>query len=524
MISVAMGNWEMQAGDPGTFAFQLGFAANPHGEEDRAAREVRLSWGYFSIWANGENLCSHIEQGEGLSAAHWYMLPFIEWITDNWDPLLHEDRLPLRNAGSSAAESLAITRMPPLSIKEVDEFEWLDEWSAWWHRHNVRASSPGAVFPDFYSRRLRDQLEVSSGAEPVPDVPPDIYFVTPNRTYHLDPVSAGQSIFVVLKAAAEELQRRAPDSERIASLVAELQSLPAPEKRDRRMAWVASLDGDHDRYSQIAEEVDRAFASVTPAVREAFAGQAGPSSDLVAYGNAYVRLLFGAVSPFTTVEDVGRLAHRLADNYMPDVRTYLRGLRRDELLALESRVSRLTPGEQGSRLGELASELLGERTGEAVDIHATFHKLRVQISKINLSDPEVRAVSVFGPTQKPHVFCNRLTRWGHSIEVERFTLAHELCHFLLDREWGGALAVASGPWAPLVIEQRANAFAAAFLMPTWLLSGALASLGRPVSDPVAVSEVATRLRVSRSSLVDRLYNLGEVTSEDRLRLREADPQ
>jgi len=75
----------------------------------------------------------------------------------------------------------------------------------------------------------------------------------------------------------------------------------------------------------------------------------------------------------------------------------------DELLALESRVSRLAPGEQGSRLGELASELLGERTGEAVDTHATFHKLRVRISKIDLSDTDVRAVSVFGPTQKPHL-------------------------------------------------------------------------------------------------------------------------
>jgi hypothetical protein len=29
--------------------------------------------------------------------------------------------------------------------------------------------------------------------------------------------------------------------------------------------------------------------------------------------------------------------------------------------------------------------------------------------------------------------------------------------------------VASGPWAPLAVEQRANAFAAAFLMPSWWL-------------------------------------------------------
>jgi Zn-dependent peptidase ImmA (M78 family) len=131
----------------------------------------------------------------------------------------------------------------------------------------------------------------------------------------------------------------------------------------------------------------------------------------------------------------------------------------------------------------------------------------------------VRAISVFGPTQRPRVFCNRRTYWGQSLEVERFTLAHELCHLLLDRERGDALAVASGPWAPVTIEQRANAFAAAFLMPSWLLRDAIMDLDQRMDDPQAIAEIARRLRVSRSSLVDRLYNLGEITAENRLRLR-----
>jgi len=146
--------------------------------------------------------------------------------------------------------------------------------------------------------------------------------------------------------------------------------------------------------------------------------------------------------------------------------------------------------------------------------------LNVSVTKIDLSDEQVRAISVFGPTQPPHVYCNRRTRWGDTTEVERFTLAHELCHLLLDREHGDELAVATGPWAPVVIEQRANAFAAAFLMPTWLLRESLNAAARPADDPEAIRTVSVQLRVSGSSLIDRLYNLGEFTFEDRIRLRQ----
>src|SRR5260370_28969386 len=79
---MSFGNWEMQAGDPAVFAFRLAFLPNPYGDADRATSEERESWGAFSVWAHGENLCAHIEQGEILDSAHWYLLPLIEWLVD----------------------------------------------------------------------------------------------------------------------------------------------------------------------------------------------------------------------------------------------------------------------------------------------------------------------------------------------------------------------------------------------------------------------------------------------------------
>jgi Zn-dependent peptidase ImmA (M78 family) len=48
-------------------------------------------------------------------------------------------------------------------------------------------------------------------------------------------------------------------------------------------------------------------------------------------------------------------------------------------------------------------------------------------------------------------------------------LAHELCHLLYDRHHGVELQIVSGEWAPVEIEKRANAFAAALLMPDALI-------------------------------------------------------
>jgi len=284
------------------------------------------------------------------------------------------------------------------------------------------------------------------------------------------------------------------------------------------MTWVAGLGNDVDRYARIAAEVDAALALVQPEIRQELEG-AGRHSELVIYGSPYARLLYGAVSPSTTEDDVARLTHALVGNYIPDASSWLEILELEDLRALEREVQQLNPGEQGSRLGELAVPLLAAPTNGLVDIHDSLGSLEIEVSKIDLSDDQVRAVSVFGPKQKPHIFCNRLTFWGQSIEVERFTLAHELCHLILDREWGDALAVASGPWAPLAIEQRANAFAAAFLMPSWLLRDSIAALDRPIDEVETILALANLLRVSVSSLVDRLYNLGEINADDRFRLR-----
>jgi Zn-dependent peptidase ImmA (M78 family) len=513
----AFGNWEMQAGDPAGFALRLAFLPNPDGQDDRATPEERESWGAFSVWVSGENLCTHIEQGELVDSAHWYMLPLIEWLIENWDPLLHEERLPLSNTGLSAAESLSRTRVPPLSLKDVDEFAWLDAWSAWWSRHCLRAAREGGLFPDLYVRHYRDSLELSTGAEPLPGIPAEYAFLAPNRSYLADPVSTADVLFQVLTAAVQELRRRLPNSERVEVVADRLAGLRSPGRQTDRMAWLAGFGDDIERYRQVAQAVDDALEKAPPEARRQITGMRR-ATPLLVDGSAYARLLYGAVSPATDLRDVVSLTTLIVDNYVADATPWLSRL---ELPLDVDEVRQYTPGEQGSRLGEMACELLGGDNGGWVDVQSVIGKLGIRVSEIGLSDVDVRAISVFGLTQQPHIFRNNRFRWGDNPAVQRFTVAHELCHLLLDREYGDELAVATGPWAPVSIEQRANAFAAAFLMPTWLLRDALTAAAGPPDDPDTIKAVSARLRVSASSLIDWLFNLGEITFDDRSQLRTA---
>lgn len=512
MNATGFGTWEMKAGDPAAFAFRLAFMPNPDGADDRADDDQRVSWGNFTIWAGGENLCAHIEQGEEIQAAHWYMLPLMEWLADNWDPLLHEEHLPLRNVGTSAAESLCMTQLPPVALKEIDDFDWLDTWSEWWRRHSVRAAREGGLFPDLFLRRYRDRLEISTGGEPLPGIPNDFRFLAPNRSYHAELTSTAESIYQVLSAATHELRRRLPRSSRVEALTEKIATLSLPARRTGRMAWLAGIG---ERYAQVASAVDAILDKADTRVRQAITDMRS-DSPLVIVGSAYARLLYGAISPTTELEDVILLTRMIIENYVDDASPWLSEL---DLPLDAADIGQLSPGEQGSRLGEKACELLGGDGSGWVDVRSILETLDITVTDIELSDAELRAVSVFGPTQRPRIFHNAKTRWAQSSSAKRFSLAHELCHLLLDREYGDELAIASGPWAPVAIEQRANAFAAAFLMPTWLLRDELASASAPADDPQTIRIVSARLRVSVSSLVDRLYNLGEITTDERFLLR-----
>ncbi|MCZ2814921.1 helix-turn-helix domain-containing protein [Modestobacter sp. VKM Ac-2984] len=104
-----------------------------------------------------------------------------------------------------------------------------------------------------------------------------------------------------------------------------------------------------------------------------------------------------------------------------------------------------------------------------------------------------------------------------SASRQRFTMAHELCHLLVGDDQ--ALHVDDDVMhASDVTEKRANAFAAALLMPETQLREWAAGLSDSEPSDVEFAELVMSLRVSPSALSWRLLNLGLVSESRRKQL------
>ena len=170
-----------------------------------------------------------------------------------------------------------------------------------------------------------------------------------------------------------------------------------------------------------------------------------------------------------------------------------------------------SPWQQGYALAEeLQNDLDGCVDHERVDVEAILERLGVDVAEASLSDRSIRGVAIAGPRHRSGIVWNRNNHLNADSWGLRFTLAHELCHLLFDRDVGQRLAVASGPWAPPSLERRANAFAAMLLMPTETVRAVIAGMNEPITTRQGVSDVARRLETGFFATLRHLRNLGFV--------------
>lgn len=101
------------------------------------------------------------------------------------------------------------------------------------------------------------------------------------------------------------------------------------------------------------------------------------------------------------------------------------------------------------------------------DIEGYFRRWHVPIESWKIDrEGRIDAVACWGPRHGPAVILNEIEDGRLSLSgARRATLAHELCHLLLDRDGSLPMAEVLGGNAPVVPEQRANAFAAELLLP-----------------------------------------------------------
>jgi len=151
----------------------------------------------------------------------------------------------------------------------------------------------------------------------------------------------------------------------------------------------------------------------------------------------------------------------------------------------------------------------------ALDLETTLlTRLGVSVVELTLDDYQVDGAAISRPEQRPVIAVNLSGKFSSSRWGRRMTLAHELCHLLYDLSDDGEVGVLSNPWAPYLLERRANAFAAMLLMPEPTLATTLPRTPRQWT-PDSLNAAMGVLGVGRSALTWHLYNLRWITASER---------
>jgi Zn-dependent peptidase ImmA (M78 family) len=154
-------------------------------------------------------------------------------------------------------------------------------------------------------------------------------------------------------------------------------------------------------------------------------------------------------------------------------------------------------------------------TSLPIDVYRVARHLRVRIEKADLGD------DVSGVLVRNEDTAVVGVHYSHHPNRQRFTIAHELGHFLLHD--GGTYIdrgtyvrfrdSASGSGSDKE-ERDANQFAAALLMPRDVVARELSQQPFDLADDAALMTVARKFGVSIQALSFRLVNLGLLPAQD----------
>lgn len=491
--------------------FALGFSLIP--DPDQGSTPLRrVSWGQLEIWVAGRNLTSGISRdGAVANCAEVPLAPIVAWIAKNWDPMLHETRLPLpSHSHGSAAWCVDCLISLPEEDAELDRL--LDARAEWRHRHAIGSSLPDFRLPDLHLRRVNSGIELSWDDREWRSIPNGISLLEPSGTVILPANEVAEVLYEWSIATASELEAF-PES---AEFAQEMHNLLGAQlltpSRLKRLQWAA---GQH--LQQAAQDVCRLAGLATEDLDKTVQALLGISeSESVGLITPLTipAMLFRSVRPELTSADLCRLSQ--AVNQLPS-RADLP--LRDYQQASPPSMSPETVYKDGYEKAVTFREslqidpslpLLGKYDLEG----GLLPKLGITIQEFTLEDKEIDGLAIFAPGKTPLAGVNLTgkyssTRWGR-----RMTLAHELCHLLYDLSEEDSVGIVSNPWAPELLEKRANAFAAMLLMPREALEAILPHSSRQWTQEDLHGAMKI-LGVGRTALMNHLHNLGFISHSEK---------
>ncbi len=507
-------DYGLRKGDPDRFAVRIEFCRDPEGSGLDA--EDLLSWGRLQIWAGGRNLCQHHVDGVPFAEVTWSLLPVLEWLARDWDAIFHEQKLPAADPGGWAGPAM-------LRLNAPARFErrgaWDDEAAgrtdAWARRHSLMFHRHGGLFPDVWIRRFGSLAEVSWTDLVPAGAPAGFQFSNGSGGLALPLDDVAHPLGSLLEDSVAAMRRALPGSVRLDALARSIGGLRIPDRRPRRVGILAGLGSSPEdwqrRWEDLVERLQARLPGQADLVRSLFHPVSGP--DLYVGGECAGALMFASVAPDLNEQDALDLASLMIDQAGEEGSDGLADFVRPAPLNRS-----LPPWDEGYQLASEWMEAIGWAPEAGfVDVEADLVRFGVVVRDIRLVNREIGGVSIARGPAPPRVAVNLAHPRNAYASGRRFTLAHELCHLLFDRDQAIGLQIASGPWAPADLERRANAFAAAVLMPDALIDRVAGRLGLQF-DSVTRADVyrlCEVMQVSPSAALAHLQNRGWITETQR---------
>jgi Zn-dependent peptidase ImmA (M78 family) len=494
-------------GQEARFALAFELRSDPDEGGDPAER---ASWGAFQVWVAGRNLTAGRAEGVSLDAAEIPLLPVVRWLVNEWDPLLHEERLPRPDyLGPAASWRMDALESMPEREDELDRL--LDDRDAWWHRHGLGSALPEYRVPDVHIRRMGTNAEISWDDREWRTVPRGVRIVE----------SPGAALLPIQEVAHVLFDWSS-------AVLAELQEAPAacPVALDlqRRLSRV---ERGSDPLQRLKWTAGPAVEQAARRLRKMLGVTQGPVDETVRYLlGIRERASTGLVTPLTVPAMLCRSASPSSSN--SDLEQLIRLSEsttegRASLLDLEHHApppfvpmaithDGYERAQEFRRALGIPEELPLTQSHDLEQI--LLPRLGVRVADVRLEDSRVDGVAILHPGRMPLIGVNLSGRFASKPWGRRMTLAHELCHLLHDLDDDGRVGIVSNPWAPQTMERRANAFAAMLLMPRAAVEAVLPRQPRDWTSQ-ALHEAMGTLGVGKTTLVYHLYNLGTISHSER---------
>lgn len=393
--------------------------------ESSKDKSADLVWGSGRIFVNRTAVIA----GDDGAPISWTWVDLLEWLAKHWPAVLLEQTFPFHMLSTNilALQSDLEKRWESMAEERVEEEE--EEAHRFLIRHDVAQCFKGIYFPSVYLMRLGNSIEISTAENaatvqlPLLKVAADLEQIGNQLAKWADVTGQGRG-----KLAAQRWYSR---KERLDQNALSLLAGLLPDN-------LAQLHPDATRaaYWEFDPHAPLNDTELLAAAR---------MTNSVLLPNQQHRLLEHIRKiPKTATPRLDTLAASLKDNFEDTGK----------------------PHDQGYWAAAWLRHELAYEPHQSINPLALLQQWDIIVQNIEIPDTSLDALACWGPRHGPAILLNTASQsTAAHIHGENSTLAHEICHLLMDRECALPVAEVLNGNTPERLEKRARAFAAELLLP-----------------------------------------------------------